>query len=52
MTIHKCDKCKKVIKGDRVDIRIGWEFIEMCQKCASYIMDFLKGEKLLNVKYH
>ena len=50
MTIHKCDKCKKVIKGDRLDIRIGWDYVVMCRNCASFLLDFLDKEKLLAIK--
>jgi hypothetical protein len=46
--IHKCDACKKPIKGERttVDTRGYRDRFEFCEKCAAPILAILKKYKL------
>lgn len=53
MMIHKCDICKKVIKGEAV--RVGYERFsllgsEICAKCGKPVLEFLNKHKLIGSK--
>ena len=51
MRITKCDLCKKQIKGDSVTAGFGFlQRAELCQKCGSSILIFLKKRKLIESK--
>jgi len=47
MRTIKCDLCKKEIDGKPVTAGIGvLSSVELCKKCGSPILDFLKSNKL------
>lgn len=52
MHVTKCDKCKKEIKNRdaRVTAGIGWNMVELCEKCGEPVVAFLKKFKLLERK--
>ena len=49
--IHKCDACKKPIKGERmmVDTSPSYDRFEFCPQCAVPILAVLKKYKLIVV---
>jgi len=48
MRITKCDLCKKNIKGEAITAGIGFfPKAELCEKCGSSILKFLKKNKFL-----
>lgn len=51
MLVSKCDKCKKVVKKDKVVAGFGiFNRFEFCEKCGKPIVLFLKQNKLLKKK--
>jgi len=48
VTIKKCDKCRKVIKGEPVLAGVGfWKRVELCQACGEPVLKFLRASNLL-----
>ena len=49
MLVHKCDNCKKEIKGRDKEIIAGfaWPQFSFCGRCGKPIIAFLKKRKLL-----
>lgn len=51
MRITKCDLCKKKINGEPITVRIGiFPRAELCEKCGSPILKFLKRHKFIESK--
>jgi len=51
MRIIKCDLCKKRIKGESITAGIGFfPNVELCEKCGSPILKFLKKHKFIESK--
>jgi hypothetical protein len=51
MQIIKCDLCKKKIKGEPITAGIGFfPKAELCQKCGSSILKFLRKHKFIEKK--
>ena len=52
MLVHKCDNCKKEIKGRDKEIIAGftWPQFSFCGRCGKPIIAFLKKRKLLPSK--
>lgn len=51
MKITKCDLCKKKINDEPITAGIGFfPRAELCEKCGSSILKFLKKHKLLESK--
>lgn len=52
MHVTKCDKCKKEIEDRerRITAGIGWNTVELCEKCGGPVVLFLKKSKLLEKK--
>ena len=51
MQVTKCDLCKKKIEGEPVTAGLGFfGRTELCKKCGSPILKFLKRYKLINQK--
>ncbi|MBU2635198.1 hypothetical protein KJ841_01835 [Patescibacteria group bacterium] len=51
MIVTKCDLCKKKIKGEPVIAGDKWfSKVELCKKCGSPILKFLKKHKFIEVK--
>jgi hypothetical protein len=49
MTIKKCDLCKKKIIGEVVEASFGYRTrAELCGKCGSPVLSFLKKNKLFS----
>ncbi len=50
MTIKKCDLCKKRIIGKTVEASFGYSSrAELCDKCGSPVLSFLKKNKLFKL---
>jgi NAD-dependent SIR2 family protein deacetylase len=47
MTIHKCDKCNKVLKREPIEIRVGFFYVELCPNCSKKFVKVLYEEELL-----
>ncbi len=51
MRITKCDLCKKKIKGEPIIVYAGlFSKVELCEKCGSPILKFLKKHKFIKPK--
>lgn len=51
MRVIKCDLCKKNIKGEPITAGVGiFPQVELCEKCGSSILNFLKKHKLIKSK--
>ena len=51
MRIIKCDLCKKVIKDEPITAGVGFfPNVELCEKCGSSILKFLKKHKFIESK--
>ncbi len=52
MFITKCDICEKEIDHrNKVDVRFAWtEKADLCESCATPILNFLKKNKLFKEK--
>ncbi len=51
MRITKCDLCKKRIKNEPITAGIGFfPKVELCEKCGSPILKFLKKHKFITSK--
>jgi hypothetical protein len=47
--IHKCDACKRVIRGSErtsVETFADYKHVELCTKCAAPVLKILKKYKL------
>ena len=51
MMVTKCNICKKMIKDKPIIAGIGFfNKVELCGKCGSPVMEFLKSNNLIEVK--
>jgi len=51
MYVSKCDKCKKEISDKKITVDFGHLVrVDLCEKCGSPVVLFLKKSKLLEKK--